>query len=447
MPTIVQRIRSGWNAFIGRDPTKEFQFTKDYTWGGYGYGVRPDRMRYTGGNQRSIVASVYNRISVDVASINFEHAKLDENGHFKESMKSGLNECMNVSANIDQTGRAFLQDIVESMFDEGVVAIVPVETDVNPLDTESYDIRSMRTGRIVAWYPEAVKVHLYNELQGRYQDIVMPKSRVAIIENPFYSIMNEPNSTLQRLIAAINKLNAANDNSTSSKLDLIIQLPYVTKSPQRKEEARRRRAEIEDQLSNSKLGIAYTDGTERVTQLNRSLENNLWTQVKELTDQLFSQLGVTPTILDGTADEATRINYFNSTIAPICSAICDEFDRKFLTKTARTQRQAIIYFRDPFKLVPVSQLADIADKFRRNEIMTSNELRQIVGMRPSEDPGANELRNKNLSPSKDDYHIDVDGQPIPEENMQMVADGEGPEAKVDRLLEEIKLRRKNQNGV
>lgn len=432
MPTIVQRIRSGWNAFIGRDPTKEFQFTKDYAWGVYGYGVRPDRMRYTGGNQRSIVASVYNRISVDVASINFEHAKLDENGHFKESMKSGLNECMNVSANIDQTGRAFLQDIVESMFDEGVVAIVPVETDVNPLNTESYDIRSMRTGRIVAWYPEAIKVHLYNELQGRYQDIIMPKSRVAIIENPFYSIMNEPNSTLQRLIAAINKLNAANDNSTSSKLDLIIQLPYVTKSPQRKEEARRRRAEIEDQLSNSKLGIAYTDGTERVTQLNRSLENNLWTQVKELTDQLFSQLGVTPTILDGTADEATRINYFNSTIAPICSAICDEFDRKFLTKTARTQKQAIIYFRDPFKLVPVSQLADIADKFRRNEIMTSNELRAEIGYKPSEAAQANDISNPNLN--KSDAQLKAQGL----EGMQTgINEADSNSFQIDGLLQSI----------
>ena len=399
MPTLTQRIRSGWNAFIGRDPTNEFKFAQDLTYGGYGYGVRPDRMRYTGGNQRSIVASVYNRISVDVASINFEHAKLDDNGHFKESMRSGLNECMNVSANIDQTGRAFLQDIVESMFDEGVVAIVPVETDVDPLKTESYDIRSMRTGRIVAWYPEAIKVHLYNELQGRYQDIIMPKTKVAIIENPFYSIMNEPNSTLQRLIAAINKLNAANDNSTSSKLDLIIQLPYVTKSPQRKAEAQKRRKEIEDQLATSKLGIAYTDGTERVTQLNRSLDNNLWTQVKELSEQLYSQLGVTPSILDGTADEATRINYFNSTIAPICSAICDEFGRKFLTKTARTQKQAIIYFRDPFKLVPVSQLADIADKFRRNEIMTSNELRAEIGYKPSDAAQANDISNPNLNKS------------------------------------------------
>lgn len=393
MPTITQRIRSGWNAFIGRDPTVSYNFAQEFG----GTGTRPDRMRYTGGNQRSIVASVYNRISVDVASIHMEHAKLDENDHFKESVNSGLNNCINVSANIDQTGKAFIQDIVESMFDEGVVAVVPTDTDVNPLRTGSYDILTMRTGRVVSWYPKDVKVHLYNENTGRFQDIILPKDNVAIIENPFYSIMNEPNSTLQRLIYAINKLNAANDNSTSSKLDLIIQLPYVTKSPQRQAEAKRRRKEIEDQLSNSKLGIAYTDGTERVTQLNRSLDNNLWTQVKELTAQLYSQLGVTPSILDGTADEATRINYFNSTIAPICSAITDEFERKFLTKTARTQGQSIIYFRDPFKLVPVSQLADIADKFTRNEIMTSNELRGEIGYKPVNDPKADMLMNKNLN--------------------------------------------------
>lgn len=395
MPTMTQRIRSGWNAFIGRDPTEDFKIAQDL--GSYGYGVRPDRMRYTGGNQRSIVASVYNRISVDVASIHMEHAQLDDNGRFKEPVKSGLNNCINVSANVDQTGKAFIQDIVESMFDEGVVAVVPVDTTADPKKTESYDILTMRTGRILEWKPQHIKIHLYDENTGRFNDIWLPKYMVAVIENPFYSIMNEPNSTLQRLIQAINKLNAANDNSTSSKLDLIIQLPYVTKSPQRKEEARKRRKEIEDQLSNSKLGIAYTDGTERVTQLNRSLDNNLWTQVKELTQQLYSQLGVTPSILDGTADEATRINYFNSTIAPICDAITDEFERKFLTKTARTQNKAIIYFRDPFKLVPVSQLADIADKFTRNEIMTSNEIRGEIGLKPSNDPKADKLMNSNLN--------------------------------------------------
>lgn len=394
---MTQRIRSGWNAFIGsRDPTStSIPLSEEMS--GFGYSSRPDRVRYTKGNQRSIVASIYNRISVDVASIKIEHAKLDKDGRYKERLSSGLNDCINVSANVDQTGRALIQDIVESMFDEGVVAVVPTDTNIDPIKTGSYDILELRTGKIIAWYPKMVKVHAYNENTGKYQDILVPKDEVAIIENPFYSIMNEPNSTLQRLIQAINKLNSANDISTSSKLDLIIQLPYVTKSPQRKEEAKRRRKEIEDQLSTSKLGIAYTDGTEKVTQLNRSLDNNLWTQVKELTEQLYSQLGVTPSILDGTADEATRINYFNSTIEPICSAIVDEFERKFLTKTARTQGQAIVFFRDPFKLVPVSQLADIADKFTRNEIMTSNEIRGEIGMKPVKDPKADMLINKNLN--------------------------------------------------
>ena len=393
---MAQRIRSGWNAFISRDPTStSIPLSEEMS--GFGYSSRPDRVRYTKGNQRSIVASIYNRISVDVASIKIEHAKLDKDGRYKERLSSGLNDCINVSANVDQTGRALIQDIVESMFDEGVVAVVPTDTNIDPIKTGSYDILELRTGKILAWYPKMVKVHAYNENTGKYQDILVPKDEVAIIENPFYSIMNEPNSTLQRLIQAINKLNSANDISTSSKLDLIIQLPYVTKSPQRKEEAKRRRKEIEDQLSSSKLGIAYTDGTEKVTQLNRSLDNNLWTQVKELTEQLYSQLGVTPSILDGTADEATRINYFNSTIEPICSAIVDEFERKFLTKTARTQGQAIVFFRDPFKLVPVSQLADIADKFTRNEIMTSNEIRGEIGMKPVKDPKADMLINKNLN--------------------------------------------------
>lgn len=394
---MTQRIRSGWNAFIGsRDPTStSIPLSEEMS--GFGYSSRPDRVRYTKGNQRSIVASIYNRISVDVASIKIEHAKLDKDGRYKERLSSGLNDCINVSANVDQTGRALIQDIVESMFDEGVVAVVPTDTNIDPIKTGSYDILELRTGKILAWYPKMVKVHAYNENTGKYQDILVPKDEVAIIENPFYSIMNEPNSTLQRLIQAINKLNSANDISTSSKLDLIIQLPYVTKSPQKQAEAKRRRKEIEDQLSTSKLGIAYTDGTEKVTQLNRSLDNNLWTQVKELTEQLYSQLGVTPSILDGTADEATRINYFNSTIEPICSAIVDEFERKFLTKTARTQGQAIVFFRDPFKLVPVSQLADIADKFTRNEIMTSNEIRGEIGMKPVKDPKADMLMNKNLN--------------------------------------------------
>lgn len=418
MPTITQRIRSGWDAFIGRDPTKNLQVTQDF---GYGYGIRPDRTRYTGTSYKSIVGAVYNRIAVDVASVTMEHAKLDDNGRFKESINSTLNECLNVEANIDQTGTELRQDIVESMFDEGIVAVVPVYTDKDPEDG-AYKILELRTGKIISWYPYHVKVHLYNQDKGKYQDIIMEKSNVSIITNPFYTAMNEPNSTAQRLMAAINKLNAQNDLAANPKLDLIVSLPYVTKSPQRKAEAKRRRKEIEDQLSNSKLGIAYTDGTEKVTQLNRPIENNLWQQVKELTEQLFSQLGVTPSILDGTADEATRINYFNSTIAPICQAIVNEFNRKFLTKTARAQKQSIVFFRDPFKLVPVSQLADIADKFTRNEIMTSNEMRAEIGYKPVDDPKANMLINKNLNMS-DEQTAEVYGDSAPGETN----DGNGTE--------------------
>ena len=436
MPTITQRIRSGWDAFIGRDPTKSIQLLNDISYN-YGYGFRPDRVRHTGSNYKTIVGAVYNRIAVDVASVHMEHAKLDENGQFKESIDSTLNECLNVEANIDQTGTELRQDIVESMFDEGYVAVVPVLTDEDP-DDGSYKIYELRVGKIVNWYPSAVRVHLYNEKTGRYQDIVIEKRNTAIITNPFYSIMNEPNSTAQRLIAAINKLNIQNDLAASPKLDLIVQLPYVTKSPQRQAEAKRRRKEIEDQLTNSKLGIAYTDGTEKVTQLNRSLENNLWQQVKELTEQLFSQLGFTPSILDGTADEATRINYFNSIIAPICQAITDEFNRKFLTKTARSQKQSVIFFRDPFKLVPVSQLADIADKFTRNEIMTSNEMRAEIGYKPVDDPKANMLINKNLNMS-DEQTAEVYGGKAPGET----TDGNGTKetvnkpSRLDSLLQSV----------
>lgn len=429
---MTQRIRSGWNAFIGRDPTDVFKFLPEDQIG-YGYGTRPDRIRYTKGNQRSIVASVYNRIAVDVASIHFEHARLDENGRFKEAIDSGLNECINTSANLDQTGKALIQDLVESMFDEGVIAVIPTHTDKDPYKTSSYDIEEMRVGKIVTWYPSKVKVRLYNEDTGKYQDVVMDKEDSAIIENPFYSVMNEPNSTLQQLIQAINKLNRVNDMSTSSKLDLIISLPYVTKTPQKEAEALKRRKSIEDQLANSKLGIAYTDGTEKITQLNRPLENNLWAQVKDLTERLYSQLGVTPSILDGTADEATRINYFNSTIAPICEAITDEFNRKFLTKTARTQRQAIVYFRDPFKLVPVSQLADIADKFRRNELMTANELRAELGMKPSDSANAESLRNPNLNAS--DAQLAAEGI-VPGAEEKTNEAGSNPSL-VDGLLQSI----------
>lgn len=438
MPTITQRIRSGWNAFIGRDPTKERALVEDY---GFGYGSRPDRVRYRGSNQRSIVASVYNRIAVDVASVHMVHAKLDDNNHYKETVDDWLNQLFNLEANIDQTGTAFVQDMVESLFDEGEIAVVPVDTDVDPKSTESYKIETARVGKIVGWYPRAVKVHLWNDRLGKYQDVLMPKEEVLIITNPFYSTMNEPNSTAQRLMTAINKLNASNDIATSKKLDLIIQLPYVTKSPQRKAEAKKRRKEIEDQLSESALGIAYTDGTERVTQLNRSLDNNLWTQVKELTAQLFSELGVTPSILDGTADEATRINYFNSTIAPICQAIADEANRKWISKTARTQKHAMVFFRDPFKLVPVSQLADIADKFTRNAIMSSNELRGEIGLKPVEDdPMADKLLNKNLnlSEAQEQEVYGKGGASAPEEGAeQKTEDKPSNNSSVDRLLKSL----------
>lgn len=407
MPTIMQRFRSGWNAFLGRDPTKE-NYGLDNI--GYGYSYRPDRMRFTRGNYRSVVAAVYNRIAVDVSGINIEHARLDDNGNFASTINSGLNNCLTVEANVDQSGKAFIQDVVESMFDEGVVAVVPTDTTLDPSRTTSYDVLEMRTGKITGWYPMDVRVRLYNERTGNFEELILPKSTVAIIENPFYSAMNEPNSTMQRLLRTINRLDALNDQTGSGKLDLVIQLPYVIKSEQRRREAENRRKDLEEQLADSKYGVGYIDGTEKVTQLNRSVENNLWEQVKDLTAQLFNQLGLTQGILDGTADEATMINYYNNTVAPICSAIANEFIRKFLSKTARSQGQSIVYFRDPFKLVPVSQLADIADKFRRNEIMTSNELRSEIGLKPSDATNAEELRNPNLNASNQEMEQQGDGE-------------------------------------
>ena len=410
MASITQRFRSGWNAFLGRDPTKEYQWTSGNV---YGYSSRPDRVRYTLNNQRSLVASVYNRIAVDVSQITMLHAKLDDQNHYSETMDSSLNRCLTVEANIDQTAKAFIQDIVESMFDEGVVAVVPTDTDDDPTtDSQRWDIYSMRTGRITEWYPMSVKVRLYNERLGVYQEIVLPKSAVAIIQNPFYSTMNEPNSTLQRLIRTINKLDKLNDQNTSNKLNLIISLPYITKTDQRKREAERRRRDLEKQLGDSPLGVAYADGTEKITQLNRPLETGLWDQVKELTAELFNKLGVTQAILDGTADEATTINYYNNTIVPVCSAIADEFKRKFLSTTAISQKHTIFFYRDPFKLVPVSQLADIADKFRRNEIMTANELRSEIGMKPAQTDDANSLRNPNLNKSKEEMAEDGEGSDV-----------------------------------
>lgn len=407
MASLAQRFRSGWNAFLGRDPTKERAFTSGEV---YGYTSRPDRVRFTLSNQRSVVASIYNRIAVDVSQIEMVHAKLDDQNHYSETVDSYLNDCLTIEANVDQTAKAFIQDIVESMFDEGIVAVVPTDTDDDPTtQSERWDIYSMRTGRITEWYPLAVKVRVFNERVGQFQEIILPKSSVAIITNPFYATMNEPNSTLQRLIRTINKLDKLNEQNTTNKLNLVISLPYVTKTEQRRKEAERRRKDLENQLENSPLGVAYADGTERITQLNRPLETGLWDQVKELTTELFNKLGVTQGILDGTADEATTINYYNNTIVPICSAIADEFKRKFLSRTAISQRHTIFFYRDPFKLVPVSQLADIADKFRRNEIMTSNELRAEIGMKPNDSPKAEDISNPNLNKSNAEVNAAEDG--------------------------------------
>ena len=390
------RIKHSWNAFLNRDPTYNYRDL-----GGPSYGYRPDRMRFTRGNERSIVTSVYNRIALDAASIDIMHVQLDKDGRFESIRESALNECLTKNANIDQTGRAFIQDVVMSMLDEGCVAIVPVDTTINPNISNSYEINTVRTAKIVEWYPAHVKVNLYNDRTGRKEDLILPKKTVAIIENPLYAVINEPNSTMQRLIRKLNLLDVIDEQSGSGKLDLIIQLPYVIKTDARRQQAEQRRKDIEMQLSGSKYGIAYTDGTERITQLNRSVDNNLMKQIEYLTSMLYSQLGITQAILDGSADDKTMLNYYNRTIEPIVSSIVDEIQRKFLTKTAITQKQAILYFRDPFRLVPVNEIAEIADKFTRNEIMTSNEIRQIVGMKPSKDPNADELRNKNLSESNE----------------------------------------------
>lgn len=384
------RLKHAWNAFTGN-------VQMNYRDLGMSYSYRADRPRMSRGNERSIVTSVYNRIALDVAALNVQHVRLDENGRFLSVIDDGLNNCLTLEANVDQTARSFIQDVVISMFDEGSVAIVPVDTTTDPNVSGSYDIQSLRVGQILDWYPQYIRTRVYNEQTGRKEDIVVPKSAVAIIENPLYAVINEPNSTMQRLIRKLNLLDVIDEQSGSGKLDLIIQLPYVIKTEARRQQAENRRKDIESQLSGSKYGIAYTDGTEHITQLNRSVNNNLMSQIEYLTSMLYSQLGITQSILDGTADEKTMLNYYNRTIEPIISAIVDEMKRKFLTKTARSQHQSISFFRDPFKLVPVNDIAEIADKFTRNEIMTSNEIRQVVGMKPSEDPRADELRNKNLS--------------------------------------------------
>ena len=389
------RLKHAWNAFFSRDPTYMYRDV------GPSYGYRPDRPRLSRGNERTILTSIFNRIALDVSGIEIKHCRLDDNGRFMEEIDSGLNNCLNLESNIDQTGRSFIQDIVMSMLDEGCVAIVPVDTTLDPKVTQSYDILSMRTGKILEWFPEHVKVRVYNDKTGNKEDIIVPKSTVAIIENPLYAVINEPNSTAQRLKRKLSLLDITDEQTASGKMDLIIQLPYVIKTPARRQQAEERTKEIESQLANSKYGIAYTDGTEKVTQLNRSLENNLLKQVEYWQDMLYSQLGITKEIMNGTADEKTMLNYFNRTVEPIISAIVDEMKRKFLSKTARSQHQSIMFFNDPFKLVPIDNIAEIADKFTRNEILTSNEIRQIIGMKPSSDPKADQLINSNISQPND----------------------------------------------
>jgi hypothetical protein len=398
--TLISRLKHGWNAFMNRDPTNT-NF-RDF---GASYSYRPDRVRFSGGNEKSIVTSVYNRIAMDAAQIDIKHVQLDDDERYVNTIDSGLNNCLTVEANIDQTGRAFLQDVFMSMLDEGCIAIVPTDTTLNPKVTSSYDILTMRTGKILDWYPDKVRIRLYNEQTGKKEEVLLPKKTVAIIENPLYAVINERNSTMQRLIRKLNLLDAIDEQSGAGKLDLIIQLPYTIKSEARRKQAEDRRKDIERQLAGSKYGIAYTDATEHVTQLNRSLDNNLMKQIEYLTSMLYSQLGITQTVLDGTADEKTMLNYYNRTIEPIVSAAVDEMKRKFLTKTARSQNKSIAYFRDPFGLVPVSDIAEIADKFTRNEIMTSNEIRQKIGMKPSDDPKADQLINSNISQPMEDQQM------------------------------------------
>ena len=389
------RLKHAWNAFFNRDPTR-YYYNPEI---GYSTNHRPDRFRLTRTSERSIIASLYNSIAIDVSAIAFNHVRLDQNGRYIDTIKSGLNECLTIQANLDQTGRNLIHDTVMSMFDEGCVAIVPVDTTLNPIASGGYDILSLRVGKILEWFPSNVRIELYNEKTAKKEEVVLPKNTVAIVENPLYAVMNEPNSTLKRLIRKLDLLDVIDEQVGSGKLDLIIQLPYVIKTQARKDQAETRRLDIENQLAGSKYGIAYTDGTEKITQLNRPALNNLMEQISYLTSMLYSQLGITEEVFKGTADEKTMLNYYNRTIVPVSLAISEEMKRKFLTKTARSQLQSIMFFKEPFKLVPVSELADIADKFTRNEILSSNEVRAIIGYKPSQDPKADELRNKNLNDS------------------------------------------------
>ncbi len=409
---IRERLKYAWNAFRNKDPTvQQMQYY------GPAYRYRPDRVRFSHGNERSIVTAVYNRIAMDAAAVDIRHVRLDDNGRYKEDVNSNLNNCLTLEANIDQAARAFRQDIFMSMLDEGCIAIVPTDLDDEPSDNSmgSLDVFTMRVGQVLEWYPRHVKIKVYREDTGMKEEIVLPKSMVPIVENPLYAVVNEPSSTLQRLIRKLNLLDAVDEQSSSGKLDLIIQLPYIVKTPTRKKQAEERRKDIEKQLSEGKYGIAYTDGTEHITQLNRPVENNLMKQIEYLTSMLYSQLGITQAILDGSADEKTMLNYYNRTIEPLLTAVVEELRRKFLGKYARTQKHTIMFFRDPFKLVPVTELAEIADKFTRNEIMTSNEIRQISGMKPSDDPKADELRNKNLNQDSEEVTPVKTPKPEPDE--------------------------------
>lgn len=399
--SIPSRLKHAWNAFqMNRNPT----YTNNYY--GSSSSTRPDRMRFSRGNERSIVTSIYNRIALDVSQLSFEHVQLDKDGRYSETKTTGLNTCLTLEANLDQTSRAFFQDASLSMFDEGSIALVPIDTNLDPNITGGYDIESIRVGQILTWYPKHIKVRLYNEQTGIKEDRIIPKSIAAIIENPFYTVMNQSNSTMQRLIRKLSLLDAIDEQSASGKLDLIIQLPYTVKSNLRKQQAEERRKAVEDQLYDSKYGIAYIDSTERVIQLNRPVENNLMSQIEYLQNLLYSQLGITQSILDGSADDKTMLNYYNRIVEPIAAAFVDEMRRKFLTKTARTQGQSIMFFRDPFKLVPVNELAEISDKLTRNEIASSNEMRQTIGWKPSKDPKADELRNKNLNQPESELQKD-----------------------------------------
>ena len=399
--SIGSRFKRAWNTFTNRDPTPFFNSM------GASYSYRPDRTRFTRGNERTIVTAVYNKIAIDVAGLDIQHCKLDENGGYISPINSGLNNCLTLEANKDQTSRSFIQDIVMSMFDEGVVAVVPIDTSDNPNFTNSYDIYTMRVAQVLEWFPDHVRLKVYNDRTGVKEEVIVNKSNVAIIENPLFAIINEPNSVMQRLVRKLALLDSIDEQSGSGKLDLIIQLPYTIRSEARRQQADKRRAEIESQLADSKYGIAYADGTERITQLNRSVENNLMSQIEYLTSMLYSQLGITQGVMDGTADEKTMLNYFDRTVEPIVSAIVDEMKRKFLSKTARSQNQSIKYFIDPFRLVPVSEIAEIADKFTRNEIASTNEMRQVIGWMPSKDPKADELRNKNLSKPSGEEEVTI----------------------------------------